>query len=290
MVAGLAFSAGQASAAYLALDEFDYTPVGSPLSGHDGWGIVTNAAGSPDPTIAAGNLSHPDRLPNAGNSVQLSGTGPSGSSKLPLSSTQTTGTVYYSMLVQVSDIANLTNTTTGSFFAGFSINNSFSPDVSSIATAAANLLIHRDMDNASAYNLGIAVTTNNNDRIFDATEFLQGDTVFVVVGYQMNPGADDDVASLWLNPSPLSYGALVAPAPNLTSDGALSVTPAADHEPAASFYLRNNGVEPDFTLADDLRVATTWSEVTRLVAIPEPSTMGMAVLGLAGLLLKRRRM
>lgn len=284
--AGLALSAGQASAAYLALDQFDYTPVGSPLSGHDGWGIVTNVGGSPDPTIASGSLSHPDRLPNAGNSVELTGVGDSGSSKLNFATTRTTGTVYYSMLVEVSDISNLTNTTTGSFFAGFQPHMLLSPAVSSVATAAGNLLIHRDLDNASAYNLGVAATTGNADRVFDTTEFLQGDTVFVVVGYQMNPGADDDVAFLWLNPNPLTYGALIAPPPDVISNGALSATPNADHGPVASFYLRNNGVEPDFTLVDDLRVATTWRQVTALV--PEPSAIALAGMGLLGLLMRRR--
>jgi hypothetical protein len=285
--AGLALSAGQASAAYLARDQFEYTPVGSPLSGHDGWGIVTNTAGSPDPTIASGSLSHPDRLPNAGNSAQLTGTGASGSSKVPLRSLQTTGTVYYSMLVEVSDIANLTNTTTGSFFAGFQPHTQVSPAVSSIATAAGNLLIHRDADNVSAYNLGVSATagTNTDDREFDTTEFVQGETVFVVVAYQMNPGANDDQAFLWLNPNPLTYGALVAPLPDLTSNGADSST--NDHGPVASFYLRNNGVEPDFTLVDDLRVANTWDEVTRLV-IPEPTAIALAGMGLLGLLMRRR--
>ena len=63
----LGLSVLQASAAILALDDFDYSPVGSSLSGHGGWGIVTTAAGSPDPTIASDSLSHPDRASNGGN-------------------------------------------------------------------------------------------------------------------------------------------------------------------------------------------------------------------------------
>jgi PEP-CTERM motif len=286
--AGLALFAGQASAAYLALDACDYGPVGSPLSGHDGWGLITNAAGSPDPTIASGSLSHPDRLPNPGNSAQLTGTGASGNSKLPLKSLQTTGTVYYSMLVEVSDISNLNDTANGSFFAGFQPHNNISPAVSSVATGGGNLLIHRDADNPSAYNLGVSATAGGNtgDREFDTTEFLQGDTVFVVVAYQMNPDVNDDQAFLWLNPDPLTYGALVAPLPDVTSNGA--DTAANDHGPVSSFYLRNNGVEPDFTLVDDLRVAATWDEVTRLV-IPEPSAIALAGLALLGLLQRRRK-
>jgi hypothetical protein len=217
----------------------------------------------------------------------LTGTGASGNSKLPLSSLQTTGTVYYSMLVQVSDISNLINTTTGSYFAGFQPHNSVSPAVSSVATGGGNLLIHRDADNASAYNLGVSATAGGNtgDRVFDTTEFVQGETVFVVVGYQMNPGTNDDLAFLWLNPNPLTYGALIAPPPDVTSNSA--DTTVDDHGPVASFYLRNNGAEPDFTLVDDLRVATTWDEVTRLI-VPEPSAIALAGIGLL-VLLKRRR-
>jgi hypothetical protein len=279
----------QASAAILALDEFNYLPVGSPLSGHDGWGIVTNAALSPDPTIAAGSLNHPDRVPNAGNSAQLTGTGASGSSKLPHSMTRTTGRVYYSMLVNVSNITGLNDTAAGSFFAGFQPHTQVSPAVTSIATGGGNLLIHRDLDNANAYNLGVAASAGgagNADRVFDTTEFAQGQTVFVVVAYQMNPGTNDDEAFLWLNPDPSTYGAMTPPAPDVTSNGAL--TAAADHGPVASFFLRNNGVEPDFTLVDDLRVATSWGQVTRLV-VPEPAAVLTAVIGLGGLLLCKRR-
>jgi hypothetical protein len=108
-----------------------------------------------------------------------------------------------------------------------------------------------------------------------------------VVAYQMNPDTNDDQAFLWLNPSPLTYGALVAPLPDVISNGAL--TPAADHGPVASFYFRNNGVEPDFTLADDLRVATTWREVTHLRLVPEPSAIALLGIGLLGVFNRRRR-
>ncbi len=288
--AGLGLLTGQASASYLAFDNFDYTPVGSPLSGHGTWGLITNAAGSPDPTIASGSLVHPDRLANAGNSVQLTGTGASGNSKLPFSTTISTGTVYYSMLVQVSDFSNLTNTGTGSYFAGFQPHTLISPAVSAVATGGGNLLIHRDADNTSAYNLGVSATAGGNtgDRTFDTTEFLQGDTVFVVVGYEMNPGTNDDRAFLWLNPNPSTYGALSAPSPDVTSNSA--DTSVDDHGPVASFYLRNNGVEPDFTLVDDLRAATTWAEVTQLAApVPEPSALALAGFALLGLLVHRRK-
>ncbi len=135
------------------------------------------------------------------------------------------------------------------------------------------------------YNLGVAASAGaagNGDRVFDTTEFQQGDTVFVVVGYQMNPDVNDDLAFLWINPDPMTYGAAMAPSPDVTSNGA--DTSANDHGPVASFYLRNNGVEPDYTLVDDLRVATTWAEVTQLVVtVPEPSALALMAIGLLGI-------
>ena len=140
-----------------------------------------------------------------------------------------------------------------------------------------------------AYNLGVAASAGaagNADRVFDTTEFVQGETVFVVVAYEMNPNANDDQAFLWLNPDPSTYGAITPPAPDVTSNGAL--TAANDHGPVASFFLRNNSVEPDFTLVDDLRVATSRGQVTRLV-VPEPAAVMTAVIGLGGFLLFKRR-
>ncbi len=147
-MAGVALFTGDALASYLALDDFDYTPAGSPLSGHGTWGLITSG-NSPDPTIASGSLSHPDRLPNGGNSAQLTGTGASGNSKLPFSTTISSGTVYYSMLVQVSDLTGV-GTGTGSYFAGFQPHTLISPAVTSVMTGGGNLLIHRDADNTSA--------------------------------------------------------------------------------------------------------------------------------------------
>ena len=288
-----------ASAAVLIADEFQYTPVDATLSDADGAGgfgyVGTNTSGVPtssDPKIASGSLSHPDRLANAGNSVKTDRTA-SGSSKISIGGAATSGTVYYSMLVQVSDLQNLTNTTTGSFFAGFNNNTTTSAQnnaTTSVATAGGGLYIHRDADNTSAYNLGVGVSTGNNDRIFDTTELTEGQTLFVVVAHEINAGTDDDNAYLWINPSPTSYGAAAAPAATVTSSAAAQngTGTNADISQLASFFLRNNSVEPNQILLDDLRVATTWAEATALV-IPEPTALAVSGFGALALLRRRAR-
>ena len=282
----LTFPAVQACAAVLAVDHFDY-PVGD-LAGNDGWGFVGTASGNGaiDPTVVAVNLSHPDRLPNSGNSAALDGGGAAGNAKLTTMPDQTVanGSVYYSLLLNVSDMAGITSTTSGSFMAGYSINDTLSPTVTSISTSAGVLLIHLDPDNASAFNLGVGVTENNADRVFDTTELVEDTTYFVVIGYDFGPGADDDVARLWINPAASTHG--VSPPPALvTSSGADNAT-AADRATLASFFLRNNSVEPAQTLIDDLRIANTWAEAT---VIPEPGMIGLAGIGMLGLLARRRR-
>jgi uncharacterized protein (TIGR03382 family) len=52
--------------------------------------------------------------------------------------------------------------------------------------------------------------------------------------------------------------------------------------------VRNNSVEPDVMLVDELRIGATWADVTP--AIPEPTTGTIALLGVCLSLLWRRRL
>ena len=154
-----------------------------------------------------------------------------------------------------------------------------------MTTAGAALMIHRDVDNANAYNLGTAVTVNNADRKFEETERLAGQTLLLVGAYQFNAGSnDDDIAYLWVNPDPSTFGAATAPGANVTSSGAESVGVSTDNAQLASFFLRNNSVEPQQIQIDELRIGASWAEVT---AVPEPT--GAVVIGAMGLVVRRSR-
>jgi hypothetical protein len=276
-----------ALAAPVLIDSFDY-PAGAPLSGQvapngQTWMLVTPASGLnlADPTIGAGSLGGGPGAP-AGNSV-LTDRSQVGSSRITLSpgTAPNSGTVYYSALVRVNDMAGLTNTTTGSFFAGL---NSGSGAAQSITSAGAALMIHLDSDNASAYNLGIAATTANNDRIFDTRELTAGQTVFVVASYQFVAGADNDVARLWIDPDPALFAAGTPPVPDVVSDAAVTVGASTDNNQLASFFLRNNSVEPAQIQFDELRIGTSPADV-----VPEPGTFGILACAVVGLLRRRAR-
>jgi hypothetical protein len=283
LVAPLAWSA-------ILYEPFEYN-AGAALSGQTDthvtpsqtWNFV-GAAGTVDPTIGSGNLNNANLPASSGNMAVLT-SAQAASSRINLPSAVTSGTLYYSMLLNVPTFgAGFTNTTTGSFLAGF---NSATGAGTNISSAAGALLIHLDPANSSAYNLGVGSTTNNADRIFDTnTHLTAGSTVFVVVAHTLNAGTDDDVSQLWINPDSSTFGTNNIPAPNITSSSAASAVVVPDSTQIASFFLRNNSVEPSNIQVDEVRVDTSWAGVTG--AVPEPE-MGALALSLGALLGIRRR-
>ena len=276
--------------AHAALYEgFDYPPSvqlagqTNPQTGQPWMYVGTGAAGtSADLTTSSGNLSYAGFPESTGASV-ITNRSQTGVSRIPLPAGVTSGTVYYSMLVRVNDMTGLTNTTTGSFLAGLHNSNAAAQ---SITVAGASLLIHLDPANANAYNLGVAVSTNNADRIFSTVQHALNDTVLVVGSYEFVPGADNDVARLWINPASSTFGAESPPLPpTVISDGVASVGVNSDIAQLVSFFLRNNSVEPQTIQVDELRVDTTWAGVT---TVPEPLSIGSMCLAL-GLLRRRSR-
>jgi hypothetical protein len=285
------FACALPAQAALLYDGFDY-PAGVALSGQTNnnvqppltWAYVGTGANSADPKTTTGNLTYTGLPASVGNSILTDRT-QTGVARIALPSAQTTGTVYYSMIVKVNDITNLTNTTTGSFLAGL---NNVTGAGTSIASAGASLMIHRDAVDASGYNLGVAVSTANADRFFDAVDHTTAQTLFIVAAYQFGPNADDDNAYLWINPASATFGTNNIPAPDVTSSGIASVGTASDipTNQLTSVFLRNNGVEPNQIQVDELRVDTTWAGVTG--AVPEPGA-GILVLSTATALLTRGR-
>jgi len=282
----------QSARSAILYEPFEYN-AGAALSGQTDthvtpsqtWNFV-GGAGTVDPTIGSGSLSNPNLPASSGNMAVLS-SAQTASSRIALPSAVTSGTLYYSLLLNVPSFgAGFTNTTTGSFLAGF---NNATGAGTNISTAAGALLIHLDPNNSSAYNLGVGSTINNADRIFDNnTHLTAGSTVFVVVAHTLNPGTDDDVAQLWINPDPSTFGTNNIPSPNATSSSAASSSVIVpDSTQIASFFLRNNGVEPSTTQVDEVRVDNTWAGVTG--AVPEPGTGALALSVCALLAIRRRR-
>lgn len=95
---------------------------------------------------------------------------------------------------------------------------------------------------------------------YATTNISTGQTVFVVVRQRMVPGNANDIYYLWINPAPAFFGANESNLPpfsasigSLTTDGAESVGTGPGRFVVAA------GANAEF---DELRIATTWAEVT----------------------------
>lgn len=101
--------------------------------------------------------------------------------------------------------------------------------------------------------------------VWASTSISVGQTIFVVARQQMLSGSANDVIDLWINPPPASFGADedAVPTPTLsTSEGAEDTSTTGP----GRFYL-DSGLNATF---DELRIATTWAEVTPKVGTCVP--------------------
>jgi hypothetical protein len=284
-------------AALLFYDSFNYSTGSLGTGGSPTW--AKNGT-SPDPTVQnVGGLTYAGLQVSSDTfSLQYDGSGVNTGSGVPAATDgttlsgqpYTTGSLYYSLLLKVTAVqvgagngfAAGVNLTNGSFMAGMqTLANTAAPTV---GASAAPLLI-RSGDQvqatgqfAATYQLGTSKTATAADRQFyTGQSFTTGagaETVFVVLRYTFD-SVNGDSASLFLNPTPGSS----EPAAQLTVTAGTALTLNSGIQ---SFYVRNNSVEPDELLIDELRIGTTWEDVTPS-AVPEPAVTLLA--GMAGLAL-----
>ena len=191
--------------------------------------------------IASGNLSYTGLTPN-GNSVTFDGAGIDCTS--PFTST-TTGTIYYSFIMNINSMAGVTDAN-GGYFAALG---------SSTTNLGATLWTKR-IDDVS-FNLGIEVrTAAGATTTYGTTAYVTGQPYFVVVGYTLGDStiASDDTVNLWVNPT---IGA-AQPAATVT-DSHLGT----DLSAISTFLLRQDSTTETPSLSvDELRIGTTWAQVT----------------------------
>ena len=154
----------------------------------------------------------------------------------------TTGTVYYSFILNVNTMAGVT-AAAGGYFATLG---------SSSTNFGATLWTKRVDD--GVYNLGIETRSDAAGTTFDTTALVTGATYFVVVGYTLGASASDDTVSLWINPT--INGAQPAATITDTHTG-------TDLTSISNFILRQDstGETPSMSV-DELRIGTTWAQVT----------------------------
>lgn len=220
------------------------------------------------PLIQSGSLQVAGLAASSGNSVSFGGNGTSARFDLfTNSSSITTGTIYYSFALKLTDISGMTPG--GAFWVGF--NNSSGAQANTPTTVASRVYTRATGD---GFNFGISKATSTASEIaWDTTNYDPGETVFLVGSYTFNTDTtNDDVASLWVNPAPSTFGAASAPLPTLTTSSGADINSGA----IRSFVLMNRiAVEPANGIFDELRIGASWASVTP--PAPQPPFLNHAL-------------
>lgn len=95
---------------------------------------------------------------------------------------------------------------------------------------------------------------------YATTNISAGETVFVVIRQQMVPGTANDVYYLWVNPPPQFFGTNETDLPPFSATiGSLPTDGAETAGSGPGRFVVGAGANAEF---DELRIATTWAEVT----------------------------
>ena len=214
-------------------DGFDYT-IGEDLGLQPNW---NNYSGTDNPIlVASGSLSYPDLLASTGNSITMEG----GFVDSEIVFTPvTSGAVYASFILNVTDMANIMDLTDGGYVA-ILVGNGFN----------ARLWIRPNTDPVGT-TYDIALTNASSGSGF-VGNYSIGDSVFIVMSYDIDSGAING----WVNPAGADFGGS-APAALITD------TDTTPDTLIDRFALRQDSTNetPAMTI-DELRIGTSWADVT----------------------------
>jgi PEP-CTERM motif-containing protein len=238
--------------------------------------------------VTSGNLVYTG-LPTpdpASNSASFGGDGRT--DRISLGNNYTSGTVYYSLLLKVSDLTGAPST--GATVMGF--NNTpqtdATDDTAAQPTVVSGRLLIAPID-ANTYRLGASKASSTGSAfVFTpaATPYNLNDTVYVVGKYTFNTtSGTDDTFDMYINPPASSLGddSQIPASPDL------SATLGNDGGQIATFILRQfTAIVPAGITVDELRVDSDWARVTSNL-VPEPASLGLLALGSLGLISRRRR-
>ena len=231
-------------------ENFDYstgaltTAGGANVSGGN-W--VTNTGTGNFLQVTAGSLSYPNYHTNpapGSNKLSTVATGSSAEDAYRAFTSQTTGTVYGSALVQVNDLTTtLANTDANGDYV-----LAFLPSTST-SNYTARVMFRKGVG-ANTVNIGIRSHTSAPTSWAPA-DYPTGQALLIIFGYEFISGATNDVAKLWVNPA---YSA-TEPAPLATHSFVGGPAEPAD---ITRFGVRQGTTTPGVDI-DAIKVSTSWS-------------------------------
>jgi Secretion system C-terminal sorting domain len=217
---------------------FNYT-TGTAISETQKWWGANSGDGA---IVAEGNLSYTGLPAATGKSVTFSGAGQESYTQF---TTVTTGTVYSSFLVNVTDLTNVTVDGASTYTFGYLEAGSNSFYIGRIFLKKAG----------EQYQIGLGVTSDATAATFTTTSYNVNDTVFLVLGYDFT----NATASVWVNPTIASLTA--------STPATLTATFTTPAENVGGFMIRQDGAATTPTITfDELRIGTTLAAVTTTTA------------------------
>ena len=231
----------------LVYDGFDYTA--GDLGTNGGW--VPRSTGT-DIQVVSDNLSYAGFAASVGNAAQFS-TSLGGKDPQRAFASQTTGVIYASFLLKVTDLSGATAPR-----YSFGLSNATDP-----ATASGNYTACLYIKSSTnGYQIGINRGTTDTDTQWASTEYVLGAVVLVVVSYDIT----NQISKLWINPASSSFGSTSEPE-SVASASAGNFPGTNSNTIASVFFRQTNTQNPVMTL-DELRIGTSWADVTpKLTAV-----------------------
>lgn len=218
-------------------DGLDYT-AGSALQTQTGW---TTLNSGDDLAIVAGSLNYTGLQTSTGNKLAFGGAGIDAGKDF---TSQTTGTVYFSTLLTVTDLT-ATTSTTGGYIAGFVQGTS--------SSFGGTLWITKVSE--STFNIGVNPRTTAANTVNSSTTYNTNTTYLIVISYTVVDGTGNDIVKIWINPSSLGTTEPTA--------SATSTNTGTDLTSVGRLLIRQGSATdtPNVEL-DEFRIGTTWADVT----------------------------
>ena len=245
------------SQAQLLHEPFNYTPDPTNGIGQQSGSIWVRINTGDSMLVTNGNLTYAGLPASTGNKVSFDG---AGSDNYTTFTSQTSGTVYSSFILNVTALGSLN--TTGTYFTGFS-------DAATSTTFGATVW-SRLSSTAGKYNIGIATRTTAAAVNWLPGDYDPGTSYFIVRAYEMIAGAGNDVGKIWINPT---LGGSEPPANAIAAVG-------TDLASVQKVFLRQDAATTTpFIDVDEIRVGTTWADVTPTGVSPTLSASVLAGFG-----------
>ncbi len=265
LAAGVACLLVQNAQATLLYSEGFVYPTGA-LSGNDSW-----LGGATGLTVGSGNLTY-SGLDDLGGNELLDSQGTAGTMTVNFSASPiTSGSIYYSFLIQASSLPTGNNYLTSLLPVGGTPNGGTDPLAFYVGQQTAG----------STYKIGIRHAGLGSGATYTTGAWATVGTInLVVVKYTFVAGTGNDTLSLYVNPTPGGTEPLT-PDVSLTAAG----TDAASLQ-TMGFKAQGNATTGNWVF-DTLRIGDTWGDVTPST-VPEPSTFALAGLGFALIAARRK--